>query len=37
VRWPALDVTVDGRPILSDRDLRNPALADLVVHLRDTR
>jgi dTDP-4-dehydrorhamnose 3,5-epimerase len=37
VPWPALDVTVDGRPILSDRDLRNPALADLVVHLRDTR
>jgi dTDP-4-dehydrorhamnose 3,5-epimerase len=37
VRWPSLDVTVDGRPILSDRDLRNPALADLVVHLRDTR
>jgi dTDP-4-dehydrorhamnose 3,5-epimerase len=37
VPWPALDVTLDGRPTLSDRDLGNPPLADLVVHLRDRR
>ena len=30
VPWPVLDVTPDGRPILSDRDRSNPTLADLV-------
>lgn len=34
VPWPALEATPDGRPILSDRDLTNPLLADLVVRLR---
>ena len=34
VPWPALPVTADGRPILSDRDLANPSLADLLVRLR---
>ena len=34
VPWPALEATPDGRPILSDRDLTNPPLADLVVRLR---
>jgi dTDP-4-dehydrorhamnose 3,5-epimerase len=33
VPWPAID-TLDGRPILSDRDLANPSLADLVASLR---
>jgi dTDP-4-dehydrorhamnose 3,5-epimerase len=36
IDWPALAGTVDGRPILSGRDAANPALADLVVRLRDT-
>lgn len=34
VPWPAARETVDGRPILSDRDRSNPSLADLVVRLR---
>ena len=34
VPWPVLEATPDGRPILSDRDLTNPPLADLVVRLR---
>jgi dTDP-4-dehydrorhamnose 3,5-epimerase len=33
VAWPVLD-TVDGRPILSDRDLANPSLLELVERLR---
>jgi dTDP-4-dehydrorhamnose 3,5-epimerase-like enzyme len=37
VDWPVLDVTSDGRPILSDRDRGNPSLEDLVVRLRATR
>ncbi len=35
VPWPHLDVTPDGRPVLSDRDRSNPPLAELVVRLRD--
>lgn len=34
VPWPVLPETVDGRPILSDRDVANPPLAELVVRLR---
>jgi dTDP-4-dehydrorhamnose 3,5-epimerase len=35
VPWPAsLPATPDGRPILSERDRTNPALADLVAGLR---
>jgi dTDP-4-dehydrorhamnose 3,5-epimerase len=34
VPWPAAHETVDGRPILSDRDRSNPSLATLVVRLR---
>ncbi len=34
VAWPAVDSTVDGRPIVSDRDRTAPTLADLVVRLR---
>ncbi len=34
VPWPTVAATVDGRPILSDRDRSNPSLADLVVRLR---
>lgn len=34
VPWPVIDATVDGRPIVSDRDRTAPALADLVVRLR---
>ena len=30
----SLEATPDGRPILSERDLTNPPLADLVVRLR---
>ena len=33
VPWPRLDVTPDGRPILSDRDRSNPPLAELVAKL----
>ena len=36
VPWPALEGIPDGRPILSDRDSRNPSLADLLVRLRST-
>ncbi len=36
VPWPVIDGTPDGRPILSDRDLTNPSLAELVVRLRAT-
>jgi dTDP-4-dehydrorhamnose 3,5-epimerase len=34
VPWPVLDVTADGRPILSERDQTNPSLAKLVDRLR---
>jgi dTDP-4-dehydrorhamnose 3,5-epimerase len=34
VPWPPVPGTADGRPILSDRDRTNPALADLVRKLR---
>jgi dTDP-4-dehydrorhamnose 3,5-epimerase len=34
VPWPAVAGTPDGRPILSDRDLSNPTLADLVRSLK---
>ena len=34
VRWPTVDATPDGRPILSDRDRSNPSLAQLVASLR---
>jgi dTDP-4-dehydrorhamnose 3,5-epimerase len=36
VPWPILSMTPDGRPILSERDRSNPALAELVDRLRDT-
>jgi dTDP-4-dehydrorhamnose 3,5-epimerase len=35
VPWPPVEVTPDGRPILSDRDRSNPTLAELVARLRD--
>ena len=34
VPWPAVPVTSDGRPILSERDQTNPPLAELVARLR---
>ncbi len=34
VPWPAVQLTPDGRPILSGRDLANPTLTDLVAALR---
>jgi dTDP-4-dehydrorhamnose 3,5-epimerase len=34
VPWPALPMTPDGRPILSDRDRSNPSLRELVERLR---
>ena len=34
VPWPALSMTRDGRPILSERDGSNPPLAELVARLR---
>jgi dTDP-4-dehydrorhamnose 3,5-epimerase len=34
VPWPALSMTPDGRPILSERDISNPPLAELVARLR---
>ncbi len=33
VPWPRLAVTLDGRPILSERDRSNPPLAELVAEL----
>jgi dTDP-4-dehydrorhamnose 3,5-epimerase len=36
IPWPAVAVTPDGRPILSDRDRSNPPLAELIARLRDT-
>ena len=33
VPWPSIPATPDGRPILSDRDRSNPALAELVASL----
>jgi dTDP-4-dehydrorhamnose 3,5-epimerase len=36
VPWPAVGMTADGRPITSDRDAANPALAELLVRLRHT-
>ena len=35
IPWPVLEVTPDGRPILSERDRRNPSLADMVREVRD--
>ncbi len=35
VPWPVLDVTPDGRPILSERDRRNSSLTELVDRLRN--
>ena len=35
VDWPAVE-TLDRRPILSERDLHNPPLGDLVARLRDS-
>jgi dTDP-4-dehydrorhamnose 3,5-epimerase len=34
VHWPPVPGTPDGRPILSDRDLANPQLEDLISTLR---
>jgi dTDP-4-dehydrorhamnose 3,5-epimerase-like enzyme len=34
VPWPAVRVSPDGRPILSERDRSNPSLDELVVRLR---
>ena len=34
VPWPSLPSTPDGRPILSDRDLGNPSLVELVRRIR---
>jgi dTDP-4-dehydrorhamnose 3,5-epimerase len=34
VPWPRLAGTADGRPILSERDVANPPLAELLVRLR---
>jgi dTDP-4-dehydrorhamnose 3,5-epimerase len=34
VPWPTVDCTPDGKPILSERDLSNPSLVDLVRSLR---
>lgn len=33
VPWPSIPATLDGRPILSDRDRSNPSLAELVASL----
>lgn len=33
VPWPRLSSTMDGRPVLSERDLANPPLAELVARL----
>jgi dTDP-4-dehydrorhamnose 3,5-epimerase len=33
VPWPALHMTTDGRPVLSDRDRSNPSLRELVDRL----
>jgi dTDP-4-dehydrorhamnose 3,5-epimerase len=35
VAWPIVPGTPDGRPILSDRDLGNPSLRDLVEQIRE--
>lgn len=37
VPWPLVPTSVDGRPILSERDETNPSLRDLVVRLRTGR
>jgi dTDP-4-dehydrorhamnose 3,5-epimerase len=34
VPWPSVPGTPDGRPILSDRDLGNPSLGELVEQIR---
>jgi dTDP-4-dehydrorhamnose 3,5-epimerase len=34
VPWPLFTTTADGRPILSERDLTNPSLSDVVGRLR---
>ena len=35
VDWPRLKGTVDGRPILSERDGANPPLSELLVRIRE--
>ena len=35
IEWPAIPGAPDGRPILSDRDLSNPSLVELVNSLRE--
>jgi dTDP-4-dehydrorhamnose 3,5-epimerase len=35
VPWPVVSGTLDGRPILSERDQTNPPLAELVARLRN--
>jgi dTDP-4-dehydrorhamnose 3,5-epimerase len=35
VPWPILSATPDGQPVLSERDLTNPTLAQLVTRLRE--
>ena len=37
IEWPTVPGTVDGRPILSDRDRSNPTLLELVMHLTHGR
>jgi dTDP-4-dehydrorhamnose 3,5-epimerase len=37
VQWPVVDAVQGGRPIVSERDSSNPALADLVARLRAER
>jgi dTDP-4-dehydrorhamnose 3,5-epimerase len=37
VPWPSIPTSSDGRPILSERDRRNPPLGDLVARLRADR
>ena len=37
VRWPAVRGTADGRPILSERDERNPPLRELIASLAQGR
>lgn len=36
ISWPSISGTPNGRPILSDRDLSNPTLVELVNSLRQT-
>jgi dTDP-4-dehydrorhamnose 3,5-epimerase len=34
IPWPPIDQTLDGRPILSGRDVANPSLSELVERIR---